>query len=73
LRTFTKKGWWSGSKCRPWVQAPVPQTKEKKDSNLQNFASCFERTQNYWPNFYFSLWDLESPTEFRMGLWISIL
>jgi hypothetical protein len=21
---FTKKGWWSGSRCRPWVQTPVP-------------------------------------------------
>jgi hypothetical protein len=19
-----KKGWWSGARCRPWVQAPVP-------------------------------------------------
>jgi hypothetical protein len=26
----TKKGWWSSSKCRPWVQAPVPQKKKKK-------------------------------------------
>jgi hypothetical protein len=21
-----KKGWWSGSRCRPWVQTPVPHT-----------------------------------------------
>jgi hypothetical protein len=25
-----KKGWWSGSRCRPWVQVPVPQKKEEK-------------------------------------------
>jgi hypothetical protein len=23
---ITKKGWWSGSRCRPWVQTPVPPT-----------------------------------------------
>jgi hypothetical protein len=27
---ITKKGWWSGSKCRPWVQTPVLQKKKKK-------------------------------------------
>jgi hypothetical protein len=26
--TFTTKGWWSGSRCRPWIQAPVPQGKK---------------------------------------------
>jgi hypothetical protein len=25
-----KKGWWSGSRCRSWVQAPVPQKKRKQ-------------------------------------------
>jgi hypothetical protein len=25
-----KKGWWSGSRCRPWVQIPVPQKKKKE-------------------------------------------
>jgi hypothetical protein len=25
-----KKGWWSGSRCRSWVQAPVLQKNEKK-------------------------------------------
>jgi hypothetical protein len=24
-KPITKKGWWSGSRCRPWVQIPVPQ------------------------------------------------
>jgi hypothetical protein len=27
---ITKKSWWSDSRYRPWVQAPVPQTKRKK-------------------------------------------
>jgi hypothetical protein len=26
-KTITKMGWWSGSRCRPWVQAPVPKNK----------------------------------------------
>jgi hypothetical protein len=26
-KSITKKGWW---RCRPWVQAPVPQKKKKK-------------------------------------------
>jgi hypothetical protein len=26
-----KKGWWSGSRWRPWVQAPVPKKKKKKE------------------------------------------
>jgi hypothetical protein len=26
----TEKGWWSGSKCRPVVQAPVPQKEGRK-------------------------------------------
>jgi hypothetical protein len=29
-KPFTKKGWWSGSSCRPWVQVPVPQKKRKR-------------------------------------------
>jgi hypothetical protein len=23
-KLFMKKAWWSGWRCRPWVQAPVP-------------------------------------------------
>jgi hypothetical protein len=26
--TSHKKGWWSGSKCKPWVQAPIPHIKK---------------------------------------------
>jgi hypothetical protein len=27
---ITKKGWWSSSRCRSWVQAPAPHQKKKK-------------------------------------------
>jgi hypothetical protein len=27
-KPFTKKGWLSSSRCRPWVQTPVPQKKK---------------------------------------------
>jgi hypothetical protein len=26
---ITKKGWWSGSRCRSCIQTPVPQKKKK--------------------------------------------
>jgi hypothetical protein len=29
-KLFTKKGLWSGSRYRPWVQAPIPQKKKKR-------------------------------------------
>jgi hypothetical protein len=29
-KPFTKKGWWSGSRCKPWVQTPVPQKKKNR-------------------------------------------
>jgi hypothetical protein len=28
---ITERGWWSGSRCRHWVQAPVPKKKKKKN------------------------------------------
>jgi hypothetical protein len=31
-KSITKKGWWSGSRCRPWVQAPVQQQQQQKVS-----------------------------------------
>jgi hypothetical protein len=31
-RSSQKKGWWSGSRCRPWVQVPVLQKKKKKET-----------------------------------------
>jgi hypothetical protein len=32
-KTFIKNGWWSGSRCRLWVQTLVLQFKKKKKSN----------------------------------------
>jgi hypothetical protein len=32
-KPFTKKGWGSGSRCRPWVQVPVLQKEKKKSSD----------------------------------------
>jgi hypothetical protein len=29
-KPITRKGWWSGSRCRPWVQAPVLKKKKKR-------------------------------------------
>jgi hypothetical protein len=31
-KPFTKKGWWSGSRCRPQVQTPAPQKKDGRDT-----------------------------------------
>jgi hypothetical protein len=27
-KKITKNGWWSGLRCRPWVQTPVPKKKK---------------------------------------------
>jgi hypothetical protein len=35
-KPITKKGWWSGSRWRPWVQAPVPPKKKKKSCPHEN-------------------------------------
>jgi hypothetical protein len=33
-KPFTKIGWWSGSRCRPWVQTPVPPKTEIKEKEV---------------------------------------
>jgi hypothetical protein len=41
-KPFTKKGWWSVSRCRPWVPAPVPHTHTKCiyfSNNLKHVAT----------------------------------
>jgi hypothetical protein len=30
-KSITKNGWWSSSRCRPWVQAPVLKKKGRKE------------------------------------------
>jgi hypothetical protein len=34
---ITKKGWWSGSRYRPWVQTPAVQKKKKKKTSPLKF------------------------------------
>jgi hypothetical protein len=41
---ITKKGWWSGSRWRPWVQTSV--LKKKKKNRQQKKESV---QNNYWP------------------------
>jgi hypothetical protein len=31
-----KKDWWSGSRCKPWVQTPVLQKQNTKQTNKKN-------------------------------------
>jgi hypothetical protein len=38
-----KKGWWSGSRCRPSIQTLVPQ-KKKKNSFAANILKHLEHT-----------------------------
>jgi hypothetical protein len=33
-KPFTKKGWWIGWRCRPWVQAPALQYKTKQNKKI---------------------------------------
>jgi hypothetical protein len=57
-KPFTKKGWCSGWRCRPWVQTPVPSNKQTNKNNnkkkpqawansaphenTHNFQACLE-------------------------------
>jgi hypothetical protein len=44
-----KKGWWSGPRCRPWVQAPVPQkqttTKNNKSNVVGMWVALFDKNK----------------------------
>jgi hypothetical protein len=41
-KPFTKKDWWSGSRCRHWVQAPVPPKKKNLYvSNIFNWEMLY--------------------------------
>jgi hypothetical protein len=46
-KPITKKGWWSGSRCRPWIQRPIPKKKGKIESlNLTKInLLLFEKPQ----------------------------
>jgi hypothetical protein len=41
-KTFTKNGWWSGSRCRPSVQTPVLQ--KKKNKSVTFIFCSFKKT-----------------------------
>jgi hypothetical protein len=41
-KPFVKKGWWSGTSCRPLFQAPLPKKKKKitrKISKMYNSSA----------------------------------
>jgi hypothetical protein len=43
-KKITEKGWWSSSRCRPWVQTPVPKKKKNTLSNLMAIQWHGKRT-----------------------------
>jgi hypothetical protein len=41
-KPFTKKCWWSDSRCRPWVQTPIPPKREEEElSFLLIYSSTY--------------------------------
>jgi hypothetical protein len=54
-KPITKKGWWSGSRCRSWVQTPVPQNNNKKFSMLLSHGQQNTKLLLDWLFFPFSL------------------
>jgi hypothetical protein len=42
---FTKKGWWSGSRCKPWVQTSVLQ--KKRVINIIDHQSLPSRNKSW--------------------------
>jgi hypothetical protein len=54
-----KRGWWSGSRCRAWVQTPAPPKKSKnQETNMANCSlgvviRCIDVFQYYYT--YFNL------------------
>jgi hypothetical protein len=40
-KSITKKGWWSGSRCRPGVQTPALQKKKKGYNCIFDEKLCF--------------------------------
>jgi hypothetical protein len=55
-KPITKKGWWSSSRCRPWVQTPVPpkrildegdQAAISHHSNIGNPGMCYMKCASF--------------------------
>jgi hypothetical protein len=47
-KTFTEKGWWSGSRCRPWIQTPV-----LKKKSILSFCYMLNFVLRKWRKKYF--------------------
>jgi hypothetical protein len=50
-KTYHKKGLWSGSKCRPWVQAPVPHAQKNREGRVAQVTEHLpskQYHQNKW-------------------------
>jgi hypothetical protein len=46
-KLITKKDWWSGSRCRPWAQAPVLQKKKRKCKQREKWKILFLRRGDF--------------------------
>jgi hypothetical protein len=44
-KPIIKKGWWSDSRCRPWVQTPVPRTTKRNFLLWVFLLFCFWYTE----------------------------
>jgi hypothetical protein len=45
-KSFMKKGWWSGSRCRSWFQTPVPQKLKRMKKYEWNRQELCQITYN---------------------------
>jgi hypothetical protein len=57
-----KKGWWSGSRCRSWVQTPVLQQKKKKErESIYRLRAWLKRESTYLTSLKFWVQTLVTP------------
>jgi hypothetical protein len=62
----TKKGWWSGLRCRPWVQTPALQKKKEwQNKKVTTYPTCLT-SQSCW--FLVSWWDCTCSLEGRLEM-----
>jgi hypothetical protein len=67
-KPITEKGWWSGSRCRPWVQTPVPYArththKRGKTLSLATMVSSNHGDPNHHPSLARTLWSYRLPAK----------
>jgi hypothetical protein len=48
-KPITKKGWLSDSRCRPWVQVPVLQNKNKNKKQQSSYAGSTAQAVGHLP------------------------